>query len=269
MFMILFSWQIGIAWTALNFSAIIAGVPCTHAPATFFAVTLTMAEDFSQVQNFMRTLSGMLTNILGSSDQPGPSSAASASPSPSHDGATRRLSSLYQIHLQLFGLSGSNSASSSGLKRSQNQSAERGKGGKNDGGQKREWSHYFVCLAFPDSDTVPSAMDLTVIKSNGLGAVYVDMDENGDDALLHATLLKTFPKLQEAEGYELLRTPEIGTKHLMVILALQDGYTFAYLKAVLNQAKCFIRPIQKAIKIFNNPCMEMENAKVCLELNLI
>ena len=158
----------------------------------------------------------------------------------------------------MFGRTGSNSASSAGKKRLQ-----KSKGGKCDGQkrQKRDWTHCFVCLAYPDTDTVPPAMDVALLKANGLGAVNIDVDEDGDATMLHTTLLKAFPKLQEAEGYELLRTPEIGTKTLVVIPAPEEGYTVAYLKPVLNQAKCYLRPIQKAIEICDNPCTK-DYAKV-------
>lgn len=214
-----------------------------------------MAEDLSQTQNLLRALSGLLNNIM--SDQPGPSGLTS--PSTSADGAARRLTSPYHVHQQLFGRSGSNLGSSAGTKRLQ-----KGKGGKSDGQKrhKRIWTHCFVCLAFPDTDTVPSALDVALLKANGLGAVSIDIDETGDATVLHTTLLKTFPKLQEAEGYELLRTCETGTKTLTVIPAPEEGYTAAYLKTVLCQAKCYIRPIQKAIKICDSPCTQ-DDAKVC------
>lgn len=215
-----------------------------------------MADDLTQSQNIIRALSGILSHVI-SNDQPGPSGSVTSpnTTSRSADGATRTPGP-YQVHQQLFGRTGS-----AGMKRSL-----KCKGGKSDAQkrQKRCWTHCFVCLAYPDSDTVPSALDVAVLKANGLGAVYIDIDETGDASMLHEALMNTFPKLQEAQGYELLRIPEVGTKALMVIPPPEEGYTVAYLKPVLNQAKCYVRPIQKAIKICDNPCT-MDDAKVCLQ----
>ena len=59
-------------------------------------------------------------------------------------------------------------------------------------------------------------------------------------------LLDTFLILEECGGYTLLRLAE--NSHNMVEIACPEGrMTVAYLKDILNQAKLYVRPLQKDI----------------------
>lgn len=56
-------------------------------------------------------------------------------------------------------------------------------------------------------------------------------------------ILELFPQLKSAGGYELLRAT--SGRRLEVIPLPPDGYSATYFKDVAQQAKIYIRPIQK------------------------
>ena len=67
----------------------------------------------------------------------------------------------------------------------------------------------------------------------------------GDAQDIYHELLLQFPKLSQAGGFELLRTPERGGRQEDVIAAPESGYTVTYLRAVVHNAKIYIRPMQR------------------------
>ena len=79
----------------------------------------------------------------------------------------------------------------------------------------------------------------------GLGHRKISLWEHGESNELHHELMEIFPQLRDAGGYELLRTAEHSTKDLQVIPPPTGGYTVSFLKAVVAQAKVYIRPLQK------------------------
>ena len=60
-------------------------------------------------------------------------------------------------------------------------------------------------------------------------------------------LMSQFPKLSEGGGFELLRVNDRGgaTRKLELINPPESGYDVMFLKAVVQQAKIYIRPLQK------------------------
>ena len=69
----------------------------------------------------------------------------------------------------------------------------------------------------------------------------ISLDNDSDDVNYY--ILEAFPKLKGAGGYELLRAS--SSRRLELIPTPPDGYTAAYLKDVAQQAKIYIRPIQR------------------------
>ena len=59
--------------------------------------------------------------------------------------------------------------------------------------------------------------------------------------------MEAFPKLKDTGGYELLRAS--NGRVLEVVPVPPEGYSAAYLKDVMQQAKIYIRPIQKSLSI--------------------
>ena len=83
----------------------------------------------------------------------------------------------------------------------------------------------------------------------GLGQRDVAFLEFGGSSEFHPELLEAFPKLKQAGGYELLRTSEHSNKELAVIPPPSGGYTAQYLKAVVSQAKVYVRPLQHSLSL--------------------
>ncbi len=181
--------------------------------------------------------------------RPGPSSSSRAiastsgtiSPTGVHADGDTVSHTPYNIHQRLFGYAAGNKR-------------RKGPGKYQSTGKKTAkpvpWSHVFVCLAHTDADRVPN--DYSLLNANGLGKVKLALHEESDPMEIHSTIVKTFPKLSVAGGYDLLRTQD-NSKQLTVIVAPPEGYTGAYLKSVLGQAKCFIRPIQYDIILEDFP----------------
>lgn len=71
------------------------------------------------------------------------------------------------------------------------------------------------------------------------------MTDDYDD--VHYYIVEAFPKLKEAGGYELLRAS--NGRVLELIPVPPDGYSVSYLKDVMQQAKIYIRPIQKCLDV--------------------
>lgn len=80
----------------------------------------------------------------------------------------------------------------------------------------------------------------------GLGLSEVVFNVDGDAEHIHQVLLEKFPVLESCGGYSLLRLAE--NSHSMVEIEGPDsGLTVPYLKDIVNQAKLYIRPLQKDI----------------------
>jgi len=86
-----------------------------------------------------------------------------------------------------------------------------------------------------------------VYSYSGLGQkkVYMPLYSDSDD--VNHYNLDTFPQLKGAGGYELLRST--SGRLLEVIPLPPDGYSATYLKDVVQQAKIYLRPIQKNLAL--------------------
>ena len=113
-----------------------------------------------------------------------------------------------------------------------------------------------LCLSDTDADTIPG--DYSLLAANGLGKKKLQLFEQSDASDIHDAILEAFPKLSSAGGYDLLRTVE-NSKRLTEITPPPEGYSGAYLKNVLGQAKCFIRTIQNEIELIESPALKAGN----------
>ena len=186
------------------------------------------------------------------SEQPGPSRHLSATPTTQPGASNPASVTPHQIHQALFGYGS--------RKRSRSVPVSAAKRGKSSGTRPRPspWTHEFVCLADSETEVLPT--DYSLLAANGLGKAKLQLFEDSDAADIHVAIIMAFPKIEKAGGYELLRTHD-GSKRLAVITPPPEGYTGLHLKSVLNQAKCYIRPIQSSISLSREPALE-ENAKV-------
>ena len=102
-----------------------------------------------------------------------------------------------------------------------------------------------MCLASSNQDTLPDGDERASLQMAGLGEKKITLTAFGDAQDIYHELLFQFPKLSQAGGFELLRTPEGGGRQLDVIAAPESGYTVTYLRAVVHNAKIYIRPMQR------------------------
>ena len=107
------------------------------------------------------------------------------------------------------------------------------------------WTHTFVCLAETDQECLPNASKRATLQMAGLGEKKIVLDGDCDAQAIYEELLLQFPKLKEAGGFELLRTTDKGSKSLNIIDVPQQGYSVHYLRAVVHNARIFIRPLQR------------------------
>ena len=105
------------------------------------------------------------------------------------------------------------------------------------------WTHKFVCLAEPEQDDLPSAAEKYKLKCNDLGEKKVVLKLNGNWSHIKETVIKAYPALEKAGGFELLRTDGPYSKRLATI-GSKFLISVSALKEFVDQARVFVRPIQ-------------------------
>lgn len=103
----------------------------------------------------------------------------------------------------------------------------------------------------------PSSLETADLIRAGLGKKHLTLFDGDGSQELHTEILNAFPRLREGGGYELMRVAEYGQRSLQVIPSPSEGYSVAYLKEVLRQAKVYIRPLQKDLTL--EPCNVTNN----------
>ena len=109
------------------------------------------------------------------------------------------------------------------------------------------WKKDCICLRDKEQTWKPSSEEKIELARMGLGLSEVVFNSDGDAEHIHQVLLEKFPVLESCGGYTLLRLAE--NSHSMVEIEGPDsGMTVSYLKDILNQAKLYIRPLQRDIE---------------------
>ena len=96
---------------------------------------------------------------------------------------------------------------------------------------------------------VPDGQEREALQIAGLGEKRISLNSYSDHHDIYSELSFHFPDLVNAGGFELLRVPEGGGKLLEVIASPSSGYSVTYLRAVVHQAKIFIRPLQRDLSL--------------------
>ena len=179
-------------------------------------------------------------------------------------------------HRRLFGFyphshSVGSGTQSSGGKRSRN----KGKDGKSKKAKCATWTHAFVCLRKKSQFCLPFPQERYELKCTGLGEKKITIEvENKDFDELYRVLLNEFPLLSHAGGIDLMRTGFGANSKTLEVVPVPHGsttYTIAYLKDVLQQAKCYVRPIQRDLPkpaINNNSDITDEATSVSIVISL-
>lgn len=109
------------------------------------------------------------------------------------------------------------------------------------------WTHTFVCLSDPDHDSPLDYQEKGTLQLAGLGEKRFACSTESDAQDFSNDMIFQFPKLADGGGFELLQMCESGSKELKLIECPVGGYTVEYLKAVVDHAKVYIRPLQKKL----------------------
>ena len=112
----------------------------------------------------------------------------------------------------------------------------------------------FVCLADTSTNCPPSSVkEKTDLCNAGLGDTTILLELNDSSVYLHEEVLKTFPKLGDTGGYELLLHQrgggENGGFHV-----IKPPLCSLRLKDVCGKAKIYIRPLQRNIPLNSSDC---------------
>ena len=162
--------------------------------------------------------------LSSSSCQPSSSGAGPSSSCPSQASSSR--SGIGNVHSELSRL----------FSWSSRKSAKRTKGtnvGSSTSKKKKlkTWTHTFVCLAETTHKYIPDMAERTALKLAGLGEKKFGVFAYANGSELQEELLREFPKLAAAGGYELLRAHESGGRELILIDIPHGGYSVEYLTA--------------------------------------
>lgn len=133
----------------------------------------------------------------------------------------------------------------------------------------------FFCLADKEQLESPDREEQRDLLSAGLGESKVSVPHDASEKDVRDLLIKTFPKLKEAGGFELMYV-ETRRRELMLIPIGPDGLSMKYLTSFIGQGKIFVRPIQQDLSFDNQESMlpsgHKEKCKNCLaivDINLL
>lgn len=137
--------------------------------------------------------------------------------------------------------------------------------GSHDGSSKRRklitWTQKFLCLACTDSVRVPHAVHKCLLEVAGLGErkiVIPDIDYCLTE--FNEEIIKAFPKLAGAGGFEFLRC--VPNTRDLELIEYDESTTPRLLKQKIGNGKLYIRPIQKDLSMESEVSKEAPE-KVC------
>lgn len=171
-------------------------------------------------------------------------------------------------HRRLFGFRPPNNSRASTSSRSGKQPAPKRRMVATSTGEqisipvRNTWTRTFVCLEKKNATTPPSAFEKVSMALAGLEEKSICFAKGGNSQHVHEKILEAFPILENAGGYEILRTGERGNRQLMVLSMPPGGYTVPYLKATIASAKGYIRPLQKDL-VFSPSEQEQMQVGAC------
>ena len=111
---------------------------------------------------------------------------------------------------------------------------------------RNTWRKSCICLKCMHQTCKPSAAEKMELARIGLGLAELTFVYDGDAEHIHSVLVGQFPQLDTCGGYTLLRLND-NSHNLIEIEHPAKGMTVPYLKDILNQAKLYVRPLQRNI----------------------
>ena len=108
------------------------------------------------------------------------------------------------------------------------------------------WTHKFCCLADPNQSCTPSLALKRSLELSQLGEKKITFEKKASPAYFRREMLKNYPKLDDAGGYELLRSCPTKLASLELVKT-NPSYNVMDLKKDVSHAIIYIRPIQKKL----------------------
>ena len=110
------------------------------------------------------------------------------------------------------------------------------------------WKHNFLCLGSKFTTHVPSRDDKDILSGAGLGEKRIQIGLHASASQLNDKLRMTFPKLNQAGGYELLRCLQ-NSRSLVRLQRPEEGFTPLTLKEEVGNVRIYIRPIRNDLSM--------------------
>lgn len=136
-------------------------------------------------------------------------------------------------------------------------------------GSVRTWTGHFFCMADRMATKPPLTSEKLALQNAGLGFKKIQFQEIDTEETVFAKLtsIDGFPLLKDVGGFELLHC-QSNCRELQIISC---PWSVEFLKKVIGtQAKIYIRPIQKNIKVINiteeGPSTLKESCSTCHKL---
>lgn len=225
---------------AVNEVLSIASKPSNQGPGPS-----SLTRNSSGVLNIASKPSNSLTAGTTPTNQgPGPSTSARSS---SGSSSSSNVQASLEEHRRLFGYKPSKgNAKGKCSQRTQ---------GKRKG--RTQWRKDCICLRNRQQSWKPSSEEKIELARMGLGLSAAEFSSDGDADHIHQIIMEKFPALEACGGYTLLRLAE-NSHNMVEIEGPDSGITVPFLKDILNQAKLYIRPLQKDIteediKLYSTP----------------
>lgn len=184
-------------------------------------------------------------------------SVASSSTSSSNPSVSNEVSRLFPHHFQRDS-SSSNWRPSTSKKRKRTPAAKATK--------SKLIVRKFVCLSDKDQVETPDSEETRELLLAGLGETKLSVPEEATEIEIREVVMKTFPKLREAGGFEFMYS-EPRKRELKVIPPGPSGLTMKFLVSFIGQGKVFVRPIQQDLDCtppFETTMVQKETCKRCL-----
>lgn len=134
-------------------------------------------------------------------------------------------------------------------------------------GSVRTWTGHFFCMADRMATKPPKTSEKLALQNAGLGFKKIQFQEIDTEETVFAKLtsIDGFPLLKDVGGFELLHC-QSNCRELQIISC---PWSVEFLKKVIGtQAKIYIRPIQKNIKVITEegPSTLKESCSTCQKL---
>ena len=139
-------------------------------------------------------------------------------------------------------------------------------------GQRKErvhpWTVRLFCLSDTSQCKVPSTACLKILLLGaGLGEMSVKVPDVNSCSMedLREIIVKTYPKLRDCGGFEMLRCAN-NSKDL-IVLEGKLTQSVKILKTVIGAGRLYLRPIQKNLDMTTVEDLEWESDEVCHQYN--